>query len=66
MEVKEESFTNYNNWMDDRFERFSWGASDCHSYYRNAAGHAPFLFPGNYREFCKLHDASGVQEYQLG
>ncbi|MFU8763640.1 MAG: flavin-containing monooxygenase [Haliea sp.] len=66
MEVKQESFTNYNNWMDGRFERFSWGASDCNSYYRNAAGHAPFLFPGNYREFCQLHDASGLQEYTLG
>jgi len=66
MEVQEQAFTAYNNWMAGRFERFSWGASDCHSYYRNDAGHAPFLFPGNYREFCKLHDASGLHEYQLG
>ena len=66
MEVQKEAFTAYNNWMDGRFERFSWGASDCSSYYRNAAGHAPFLFPGNFREFCKLHDASGLHEYDLG
>ena len=66
MEVQEETFTAYNDWLDGRFERFSWGASDCHSYYRNAAGHAPFLFPGNFREFCQLHDASGLHEYTLG
>lgn len=65
MEVKAEACAAYNAWMAGRFERFSWGASDCHSYYRNADGHAPFLFPGNFREFCKLHEASGLQEYEL-
>ena len=65
MSVKPEVFKQYNDWMAARFERFSWGASDCHSYYRNAAGHAPFLFPGNFREYSKLQDASGLHEYDL-
>ena len=55
----------YNDWMADRFERFSWGSSDCHSYYRNAAGHAPFLFPGNFKEYSRLQDESGLHEYEL-
>jgi cation diffusion facilitator CzcD-associated flavoprotein CzcO len=65
MTVKREVFERYNDWMAGRFERFSWGSSDCHSYYRNAAGHAPFLFPGNFREYSKLQDESGLHEYDL-
>ena len=63
--VKPEVFEQYNTWMGERFGRFSWGSSDCHSYYRNAAGHAPFLFPGNFKEFRRLHDESGLHEYLL-
>jgi hypothetical protein len=51
--------------MDERFGRFSWGSSDCHSYYRNAAGHAPFLFPGNFKEYRRFHENSGLDEYEL-
>lgn len=63
--VKREVFDGYNDWMADRFGRFSWGSSDCHSYYRNAAGHAPFLFPGNFKEYRRLHKESGLHEYEL-
>ena len=49
----------------DRFPTFSWGAPDCHSYYRNASGHAPFLFPGTFKEFSKLQDESGLHEYEV-
>ena len=65
MEVRGDVFADYNDWMAGRFPRFSWGASDCHSYYRNASGHAPFLFPGNFREFCQLQDSCGLHEYNL-
>ena len=64
--VKHNAFEQYNEWMADRFGRFSWGSSDCHSYYRNAAGHAPFLFPGNFKEYQRLHDESDLDEYELG
>ena len=63
--VKREVFEQYHDWMSDRFGRFSWGSSDCHSYYRNAAGHAPFLFPGNIKEYRRLQDESGLDEYEM-
>ena len=63
--VKPEAFEQYNDWMADRFARFTWGSSDCHSYYRNAAGHAPFLFPGNFKEYRRLHEETGLDEFQL-
>ncbi len=63
--VKREVFQRYNNWMAERFASFSWGSSDCQSYYRNAAGHAPFLFPGNFNEYSRLQDDSGLHEYEL-
>ncbi|MEZ5573860.1 MAG: NAD(P)/FAD-dependent oxidoreductase [Halioglobus sp.] len=63
--VKQTVFEQYNNWMSDRFGRFTWGSADCHSYYRNAAGHAPFLFPGNFKEYQRLHDESDLEEYEL-
>ena len=65
IDVKQMVFEQYNDWMAGRFGRFSWGSSDCNSYYRNAAGHAPFLFPGNFKEYRRLHDASGLDEYEL-
>ncbi len=61
--VKPESLDQHIDWMSGRFSRFSWGASDCHSYYRNASGHAPFLFPGNYKEYCAVMDATGLDAY---
>ena len=64
--VRPEVFEQYNNWMTQRFPKFSWGSSDCSSYYRNASGHAPFLFPGNYKEYCKLHDETGLHEFEQG
>ena len=63
--VKRDAFEQYNHWMAKRFERFSWGARDCNSYYRNDAGHAPFLFPGNFKQFRQFQDESGLHEYKL-
>ena len=65
IEVKSEVFRQYNGWMTERFTRFSWGAADCHSYYTNASGHAPFLFPGSFKEYRQLHRQSGLHEYEL-
>jgi cation diffusion facilitator CzcD-associated flavoprotein CzcO len=66
MAVKRDVFERYNAWLSGRFGRYSWGSADCHSYYRNAAGHAPFLFPGSFREFRTLQDEAGLHEYELG
>ena len=65
MDVKRALFEEYNQWMAPRFESFSWGSSDCHSYYRNASGHAPFLFPGNFKEYRRLQDDTGLHEYEV-
>ena len=65
IEVKGELFRKYNDWMADRFPGFSWGAADCHSYYTNASGHAPFLFPGSFKEYRRLHAQSGLHEYEV-
>ncbi|MEM1110364.1 MAG: NAD(P)/FAD-dependent oxidoreductase [Pseudomonadota bacterium] len=65
IDVKPEQLETYNAWMAKRFERFSWGASDCSSYYRNASGHAPFLYPGNFKEFCEGQDAIGLEAYNI-
>ncbi len=65
MSVKRDVFEQYNNWMAERFERFSWGASTCNSYYRNASGHAPFLFPGNYREYQDVQQQTNLSEYNV-
>jgi hypothetical protein len=63
--VKRDVYQHYNDWLAGRLERFSWGASDCHSYNRNASRHAPFLFPGNFKEYRRLQDESGMHEYGL-
>ena len=65
MAVKPEEFEQYNDSLADEFAKFTWGASDCNSYYRNASGHAPFLFPGNYKGWQKLHAEAGLHEYGL-
>ncbi|NQX89378.1 MAG: NAD(P)/FAD-dependent oxidoreductase [Halioglobus sp.] len=65
LEVKQRAFNEYNAWMDERFERFSWGARNCHSYYTAGSSHPPFLFPGTFREYSRLHQASGLHEYDL-
>ncbi|MEH6590036.1 MAG: NAD(P)/FAD-dependent oxidoreductase [Halioglobus sp.] len=61
--VKQSEFDRYNEWMAGRFEPFSWAARDCNSYYRNDAGHTPFLFPGNFKQYKRVHKESGLHEY---
>jgi cation diffusion facilitator CzcD-associated flavoprotein CzcO len=65
MSVKPQVAQDYHAWMGEQFERFSWGSSDCNSYYRNASGHAPFLFPGTFKEYDALHERSGLHEYDV-
>ncbi|MGB1142627.1 MAG: flavin-containing monooxygenase, partial [Halioglobus sp.] len=65
LEVKQDQCDNYNNWMQERFERFSWGHQTCNSYYTTGSNQPPFLFPGNYKEYEKLHSESGLHEYAV-
>ena len=65
LEVKESLHQEYNAWMDSQFELYSWGNSSCTSYYRTAAGRAPFLFPGNFKTYAQFHDEGGIHEFDL-
>lgn len=65
MAVKPELCTQYNEGLAEKFANYSWGASDCNSYYRNASGHAPFLFPGTYKAWQQLHAETGLHDYNL-
>lgn len=65
MAVKPEVFAQYNAGLAEEFPKFSWGAADCNSYYRNASGHAPFLYPGNFKAWRKLQAEAGLHEYVL-
>ena len=64
LEVKQDVFDEYNRWMDDRFQNYTWGASDCKSYY-TAGDHPPFLFPGSFKEYESIHRESGLHEYEI-
>jgi cyclohexanone monooxygenase len=65
LDIKREEFQSYNNTMDEKFAKFSWGSPDCNSYYTNDSGHASFLFAGNFKEYKRLHEATGLQEYDV-
>jgi hypothetical protein len=62
--VKPDLHRAYNDWMLERFPRFSWGSPSCNSYYQDAEGRAPFLFPGSFAEYEKLHEEGGIHEYE--
>ena len=51
--------------MDGKYGQFTWGAPGCDSYYTNESGHASFLFGGNFKEYNRLHEEVGLQEYQV-
>jgi cation diffusion facilitator CzcD-associated flavoprotein CzcO len=64
IEIKADVTRDYNAGLSGRYETYSWGASNCHSYYRTQSGHAPFLFPGGYKEYQTLHAASSLEDFQ--
>ena len=55
----------YNDWASTQFGLYSWGASSCNSYYQLPNGRAPFLFPGNFKTYDRLHDEIGLQDFDL-
>jgi cation diffusion facilitator CzcD-associated flavoprotein CzcO len=63
--VRPEVHREYNDWLLARFPLYSWGASSCTSYYRDAKGRAPFLFPGDFASYEKLHAEGGIHEYEV-
>ena len=55
----------YNDRLAPRFPRYSWASPSCSSYYQDADGRTPFLFPGPFKEYAALHADSGLHEYDL-
>ncbi|MGB1142443.1 MAG: flavin-containing monooxygenase, partial [Halioglobus sp.] len=45
IQVKRDVTERYNDGLAGRFATYSWGSTDCNSYYRTDTGHAPFLYP---------------------
>ena len=64
IEIRADVTRDYNSGLSGRFETYSWGASNCHSYYRTETGHAPFLFPGGYKEYLAFHEACSLEDFQ--
>ncbi len=65
IEADEQRNQTYNDWLKSQFGLFAWADAACTSYYQNADGTTPFLFPGNYKTFCQQKDGSGLGEYNV-
>lgn len=61
--VKPEINAAYNESLADDYAKYSWGHSSCNSYYRNEAGHAPFLFPGGIKRYRELHASCSIKDF---
>ena len=65
MAPRSELCEQYNESLVDDFAGFSWGAADCRSYYRTSSGHAPFLFPGNFKTWRRIQSEITLSEFNL-
>jgi cation diffusion facilitator CzcD-associated flavoprotein CzcO len=63
VEVRRDRTDAYFQWMKTQFGKFSWGDPGCSSYYTNEEGHAPFLFPGNFKHWTELQDSIGLDDF---
>ena len=63
IEVRRDRTDAYFQWMTSQFGKFSWGDPGCTSYYTNAEGHAPFLFPGNFKHWVELHENTSLDDF---
>jgi cyclohexanone monooxygenase len=63
--AKPELHREYNDWMGTQFDQFSWAESSCNSYYRTATGRTPFLFPGDFKAYQKLHKETALNEFNV-
>lgn len=65
MAPRPELCAQYNDSLAGNFAAFSWGAPDCNSYYRTSSGHAPFLFPGNFKAWRRIQSEINLAEFEL-
>lgn len=64
--VREGPYAKYNKWIDQEKELYSWGVASCDSYYQTADGHAPFLFPGDFKTYKQQRQFTRLTDFQLG
>lgn len=62
--VKHKVNQDYNDKLAMQFSQFSWGESSCNSYYRTASGHAPFLFPGSFKQYDNEHKQCTIDAFE--
>jgi cyclohexanone monooxygenase len=65
IEVREDHTDAYFQWMKTQFGKFSWAEPGCSSYYTNAEGHAPFLFPGNFKQWTELQEHISLADFNV-
>ena len=65
MDVKASTHERYAAWISTAREKYSWGASNCNSYYRTPTGHTPFLFPGDYSTFVEQRENASLADFDL-
>ena len=65
VDVKRQRHQQYNQWLRQNIAQFSWGSGGCVTYYKDDAGHHPFLFPGDIRTFKKQREELGLDAYEL-
>ena len=65
VDVRRDRTEAYFEWVKTQFGKFSWGSPSCNSYYTNAEGHAPFLFPGNFKQWIELQDKVGLDDFNV-
>jgi cyclohexanone monooxygenase len=65
IDVKPESHRTYNDWIVEHCRQFAWGSGTCHNYYMNDAGHAPFLYPGDFNSFLKMRKSCGLDQFAV-
>ncbi|MGB8330200.1 MAG: NAD(P)/FAD-dependent oxidoreductase [Polyangiales bacterium] len=65
IDVRQSLTDTYFDWMGTQFGRFSWGSLDCTSYYRNASGHATFLFPGSFKQYLECQETIALRDFNV-
>ena len=63
IDVKPERHKAYNAWVVESCKQFSWGSGTCKNYYRDEDGHAPFLYPGDYKSFLAMRADCTIDQF---
>ncbi|GAA3725166.1 flavin-containing monooxygenase [Salinactinospora qingdaonensis] len=65
VEVRPEAQASYNEWLDSRLNRSVWNAGSCKSWYLDASGHNPSIWPTYTWRFRGQTKRFDLQSYQV-